>query len=131
MTKVARVMRLGILALALSVSAGATAQNGGAMPPNISPQNNASAQSDALPQTPPTPAQLDQSGAVVIPPPILRNTGRTVVAPDQPLLGRLNLQAQTLQGLVREEPPAIQPAPNEAATSSVLGNASAAGQVHD
>ena len=48
-----------------------------------------------------------------------------------PLLGRLNMQAQTLQGLVREPPPAMQPAPNEAAISSGVGNASAVGQVHD
>ena len=128
-----QLIRLGIFALALSVSAAATAQNGGPLPADVSPQNKASLQSDALPQTetPPTTAQLDQSAAVVMPPPILRNTGRTVVAPDQPLLGRLNLQAQTLQGLVREQPPLMQPAPNEAVISSGAGNASASGQLHD
>src|SRR5437879_9305787 len=99
-------IRLGMFAFVLSVSA-ATAQSAGPLPADVSPQNKVLAQSDAISQTetPPTPAQLDQSGAVVIPPPILRNTGRTVVAPDQPLLGRLNLQMQTLQGLVREQPP--------------------------
>ena len=51
--------------------------------------------------------------------------------PDQPLLGRLNLQAQTLHGLVREEPPPMPQAANEAAISSGVGNASAVGQVHD
>ena len=126
-------IRMGILALALSASAGGTAQNAGPLPADVSPQNKASAHGDALSQTEtlPTPAQLDQSAAVVMPPPILRNTGRTVVVPDQPLLGRLNMQAQTLQGLVREPPPAMQPAPNEAAISSGVGNASAVGQVHD
>src|SRR2546428_11840734 len=124
-------IRLGLFAVALSISAGATAQNGGPLAVNVSPQNKASVQSNALSQTeaPPTAAQLDQSAAVVMPPPILRNTGRTVVVPDQPLLGRLSLQ--TLHGLVREEPPPLQPAPNEAAVSSGMGNASATGQVHD
>jgi len=125
-------IRLAIFAVALSVSAGATAQNVGPLPADISPQNKASAHGDALSQTETLPTvQLDQSAAVVMPPPILRNTGRTVVVPDQPLLGRLNLQAQTLHGLVREEPPPMPQAANEAAISSGVGNASAVGQVHD
>jgi len=127
-----QLIRLGIFALALSVSAAATAQNGGPLPADVSPQNKAFVHGDALSQTetPPTAVQLDQSVAVIMPPPILRNTGRTVVVPDQPLLGRLNLQGQTLQGLVHEPPPAMLPTPNKAAISSGVGNASA-GQVHD
>ncbi len=58
----------------------------------------------------PTAAQLNQAGAIVIAPPILRNEGKTVATPDPPLLARLNLHPQLL-GSVIEPPPAMQPAP--------------------
>jgi len=115
-------IRLGVVALALSASAGALPQN------SALPQDNASAQSNASWQTRarPTPAQLDQPGAVVMAPPILRNAGRTLVAADQPLFGALNLQGQAPQRPLGEQPPAMQPAPNEAAAiGSGGGEASA------
>jgi glucose/arabinose dehydrogenase len=117
-------IRLGILALTLSASAGAAPQTSAPLPADpfvqnsASPQNNAPAQSNASSQTKgaPTPAQLDQPGAVVMPPPILRNAGTTYVTPDQPLLGRLSPQGQRLPGTLGEQPPpAMQPAPNQAA----------------
>ena len=125
-------IRLSMLALALSVSAGAGAvpQDSAPWPANpsvqnsVSPQNNAPARSNASSRIKgaPTPAQLDQPGAVVIAPPILRNAGTTYVTPDQPLLGRLNLQGQLLQEPLRDHPPAMQPAPNEAAISRGTGD---------
>jgi hypothetical protein len=132
-------IRLGVLALALGVSAGAAAQQSALSPANASAQDNASSQSslfaprDASSQTDarPTPAQLDQPGAVVTAPPILRNAGKTVVPPDQPLLVRLNLQGQRPRGSLIEQAPAMQPAPNEAATSIGAGNAGAPEQAHD
>jgi hypothetical protein len=124
-------IRLALLALALSVSAGAMPQSGAPLPTNASAptgttsQNNATAQGNASSQTKgaPTPAQLDQPGAVVIAPPILRNAGTTFVTPDQPLLGRLNLQGQRLQGTLGEQPPVMPPTPNEAALSREAGEA--------
>ena len=107
--------RLGMLALVLALSAGAAAQTSGPSPANASAQDNASPQynplapRDASPQTNarPTPAQLDQPGAVVTAPPILRNAGKTVVPPDQPLVGRLNLHGQMPQGSLSEQVPAM------------------------
>jgi hypothetical protein len=134
-------IRLGIVVLALSASAAALPQNGAPLPASASAQNSASpqdanapAQSNASSPTKarPTPGQLDQPGAVVMAPPILRNTGRTFVAADQPLFGALNLQGQALQGPLGEQPPAMQPAPNEAAAiGSGAGDAGALGQAHD
>ena len=132
-------IRLGMVVLALSASAGALPQNGAPLPASAaaqnsaSPQNNASAQSNASSQTKarPTPAQLDQPGAVVMAPPILRNAGRTFVAADQPLFGGLNLQGQAPQRPLAEQPPAMQPAPTEAAIGSGGGEASAPSQGHD
>jgi len=121
-------IRLSVVVLALSASAAA-------LPPNSAlPQDNASAQSNASSPTKarPTPAQLDQPGAVVMAPPILRNAGRTFVAADQPLFGALNLQGQAPQRPLGEQPPAMQPAPNEAAAiGSGVGDAGALGQAHD
>jgi len=122
-----------MLALVLALSAGAGAQESAPAPANASAQDNASPQNspfaprDASAQTNarPTPAQLDQPGAVVTTPPILRNAGKTVVPPDQPLLGRLNLRGQMRQGSLSEQVPAMQPSPDEAATSSGAGNAGA------
>jgi glucose/arabinose dehydrogenase len=129
--------RLGMLALVLALSAAAAAQTSGPPPANAFAQDNASPQNspqynpltprDASPQTNarPTPAQLDQPGAVVTPPPILRNTGKTVAQPDQPLMGHLNLRGQRPQGSLSEQVPAMPPSPNEAATSSNADNAGA------
>ena len=133
-------IRLGMLALALAaLSASAAAQTSAPSPANASAQDNASPQNspvaprDASPQTNarPTPAQLDQPGAVVAAPPILRNAGKTVVPPDQPLMGRLNLRGQVPQGSLSEQVPAMQPSLNEAATSSGAGNPGALRQGHD
>ena len=121
-------IRLSAVALALSASAAALPQN------SALPQDNASAQSNASSPTKarPTPAQLDQPGAVVMAPPILRNAGRTFVAADQPLFGALNLQGQAPQRPLGEQPPAMQPAPNEAAAIGSGGSeASAPTQGHD
>ena len=131
--------RLGVLAFVLAISAGAAAQESAPSPANASAQDNASPQNnpfvprDASAQTDarPTPAQLDQPGAVVTAPPILRNAGKTVVPPDQPLMGRLNLRGQMPQGSLSEQVPAMQPSPNEAATSSGAGNAGAPRQAND
>ena len=130
--------RLGMLALALALSAGATAQTSAPSPADASAQGNASPQNipfaprDASPQANarPTPAQLDQPGAVITPPPILRNSGKTVVPPDQPLIGRLNLHGQRPQGSLSEELPAMPPSPDEAAISGA-GNAETPRQGYD
>ena len=123
--------RLGILALVLALSAGAAAQTSAPSTANASAQDNASPQNgpfaprDASARTNarPTPAQLDQPGAVVTAPPILRNTGKTVVPPDQPLMGRLNLRGQMPRRSLSEQVPAMPSSPNEAATSSGAGDA--------
>ena len=132
-------IRLGMLALVLAISAGAAAQTSAPSLANASAQDNGSSQNslfaprDASPQTNarPTPAQLDQPGAVVTPPPILRNTGKTVVPPDQPLMGHLNLRGQRPQGSLSEQVPAMPPAPNEAATSSDADNVGVPRQGYD
>ena len=131
--------RPGMLALVLALSAGAAAQTSAPSPANASAQDNASPQNipfaprDASPQTNgrPTPAQLDQPGAVITPPPILRNSGKTVVPPDQPLIGRLNLHGQRPQCSLSEQVPAMPPSPNEASISSGAGNAEAPRQGYD
>jgi hypothetical protein len=136
-------IRLAMLALVLALSTGAAAQEGAPSPANASAQDNAgrrtapsrhvTAPRDASPQTNarPTPAQLDQPGVVVTAPPILRNAGKTVVQPDQPLIGRLNLRGQMPQGSLSEQVPAMQPSPNEAAPSSGAGDAGAPQQGYD
>jgi hypothetical protein len=121
-----KLIRLSMLALVLAISASAAAQTSAPSPANAfvpdyaSPPNSLFALHDASPQTNarPTAAQLDQPGAVVTPPPILRNTGKTVAPPDQPLMGHLNLRGQRPQGSLSEQVPAMPPSPNEAATSS-------------
>ena len=131
--------RLGMLALMLALSAGAAAQASALSPANASAEDNASPQNhlfaprDASPQTNarPTPAQLDQPGAVVTPPPILRNSGKTVAQSEQPLIGHLNLRGQRPQGSLSEQVPAMPSAPNEAAASSGAGNGEAPRQAHD
>ena len=136
-------IRLTMLALLLAISAGAAAQTTAPSPANASAQDNASPQNnpqynplalrDASPRTNarPTPAQLDQPGAVITPPPILRNTGKTVAPPDQPLMGHLNLRGQRPQGSLSEQVPAMPPVSNEAATSSGADNAGALRQGSD
>jgi hypothetical protein len=107
--------RLGMLAFVLALSAGAAVQTSALSPANASaednasPQNNLFAPRDASPQTNarPTPAQLDQPGAVVTPPPILRNSGKTVAQSEQPLIGHLNLRGQRPQGSLSEQVPAM------------------------
>lgn len=64
-----------------------------------------------------------QSGAVIIAPPIVRYSGNTVLTPDLPLLGRLNLEARRLQRPLLEQPPTLQPERNEAAMSPRPANA--------
>jgi len=131
--------RLGMLALVLALSAGAAAQTSARSPANApaednaSPQNNLFAPRDAPRQTNarPTPAQLDQPGAVVTPPPILRNSGKTVAQSEQPLIGHLNLRGRRRQGSLSEQVPAMPPAPNEAAASSGAGNGEAPRQTYD
>jgi glucose/arabinose dehydrogenase len=115
-------IRLGMLAFMLALSAGAAAQTSAPLPANSFAQDNASAQNnplaprDASAQTNarPTSAQLDQPGTVITAPPILRNTGKTVVPPDHPLMGHLNLHGRP-QGSLSEQVPAMPPAPDEAA----------------
>src|SRR2546421_9174231 len=94
-----KLIRLTMLALLLAISATAAAQTTAPSPANASAQDNASPQNnpqynrlalrDASPQTNarPTPAQLDQPGAVITTPPTLRNTSQTVAPPDQPQMG--------------------------------------------
>lgn len=122
----ARLIRSTLLAVLLGVSLGV----GAAMPSSVtSPtvaQKNTAVRSNASRQvdTSPTAAQLDQSALVVVPPPILRNTGRIVLTPDKPLLGHLNLKSPSVRGLLVEAPPALQPPPYEAALSMGTGNSS-------
>jgi hypothetical protein len=135
--------RLGMLALVLALSAGAAAQTSALSPANApaednaspqnNPQNNLFAPRDASPQTNarPTPAQLNQPGAVVTPPPILRNSGKTVAQSEQPLIGHLNLRGRRPQGSLSEQVPAMPSAPNEAAASSGAGNGEAPRQAYD
>lgn len=122
-------IRSSMLAVALGVSLGAgaavpsseplpTAQDG-AEQPSMPVRSNASTPTNA----PPTTAQLNESALVVMPPPILRNTGKVVLTPDKPLLGHLNLKSQSVHGLLAEAPPALEPLPYEAALSMGTGNA--------
>jgi hypothetical protein len=132
-------IRLAMLALVLALSAGAAAQTSAPAPANasaqgnLSPQNSPVAPRDPSPQTKarPTPAQLDQPGAVVTAPPILRNAGKTAVQPDRPLLGRLNLRGRMPQGSPNEQVPPMQPSPNEAATGGGAGKPGALRQGYD
>jgi hypothetical protein len=134
-----KVSQWAMLALALSVSAGVAAQNSAPVPASASTQKSALPQNHVLARTrasspsnaQATPAQLLQPGAVVIAPPILRYAGNTRLTPDQPLLGRLNLQAQTFQGRPLEQPPAMHGAPNVAATGIGAHNAGELEQAHD
>jgi hypothetical protein len=132
-------IRLGMFALVLAISAGAAAQTSALSPANAPGEDNASPQKspvaprDASPQTNarPTPAQLGQPGAVVTPPPILRNSGKTVAQSEQPLIGHLNLRGQRPQGSLSEQVPAMPSAPNEAAATSGAGNADGPRQGYD
>jgi hypothetical protein len=131
--------RLGILALVLALSAGAAAQTSAPSTANASAQDNASPQigpfaprdASARTNARPTPAQLGQPGTVVTVPPILRNTGKTVVPSDQPLIGHLNLRGQMPKGSLSKQVPAMPPSPNEAATSSGAGTAEPPRQAYD
>jgi hypothetical protein len=110
----------GMLVLALSVCGAASAQTGAPSAP-ASAQRSAFAPNTAAARKSnfPTAAQLNQPGAVVVAPPILRNEGRTVTTPDRPLLARLNLHTQPLQDSVIGPPPVLQPAPLEAAVTGI------------
>lgn len=125
----AKLMRSSMLAIVLSLSleAGATTPGSAASrtaAPDSAAQKSGTAASKASTQvdTAPTAAQLAQSALVVIPPPILRNTGKITLTRDKPLLGHLNLKAHSVQGLLVEAPPALQPTPYEAALSMGTGN---------
>jgi hypothetical protein len=114
-----KVVSLTVLTVVLSVSLGTVAQNGPQSRATGSGQNNAYARTSASPaNAAPTPAQLDQPGAVTMPPPIERVSGNTVNSPDKPLFGKLDLpRALTLEGSTGN-PPALPPAQNVAATNS-------------
>jgi hypothetical protein len=116
--------RLGVLALALSASAGTMAQAAAPLPGAASAQQSAPAPRTAPSPTnrPPTTAQLNQPGAIVIAPPILRNEGKTVATPDRPILTQLNFHTQSLRGAVIAPPPAIPPAPIEAAINTAAAH---------
>lgn len=124
---------LGLLALALSICAGAQPLSGVPSPANASAQTGASPQGNAAgPSDPssqgkarPTP---DQPGAIVIASPNLRNRGTTVASPDGVLFGRLNLHAKERP---LEQPPALKVAPDEAAKSGGAGNAGAPEPAHN
>ncbi len=109
-------IRLGMLALVLAISAGAAAQTSAPSLANASAQDNASPQNSLF-------APRDA--------PILRNTGKTVAPPDQPLMGHLNLRGQRPQGSLSEQVPAMPPASNEAATNSDADNVGVPRQGHD
>jgi hypothetical protein len=134
----AKFIRSSLLAVVLGVSLGAgattpesvaspTAAQDGVVQKSAVVRSNASVvRSNASTPTraSPTTAQLNQSALVVMPPPILRNTGRVVLTPDKPLLGYLNLKSQSVHGLLAEAPPALQPPPYEAALSLGTGDTS-------
>lgn len=122
---------LGMLAFGLSVNAralqlkttllaaDASTPTSASQKLNTSGRNKAALPSNAMQRS----AGIDQPGAVVMPPPILRYAGNTAMTPDRPLLGRLNLQAKTLKVPMLAEPPALQLPPNVAAISSGSRNA--------
>lgn len=127
----AKLIRSGLLAVVLGVSLGAgattpesvaspTAAQDGVVQKSAVVRSNASTATRAAPTT----AQLNQSALVVMPPPILRNTGRVALTPDKPLLGYLNLKSQSVHGLLAEAPPALEPPPYEAALSMGTGDTS-------
>lgn len=119
----------GVLALALSVSAGAASQNSvpladeapalqGTPPPNNKPVAS-KVPSQTGRRT--TAAALDRLASVTIAPPILRSAGDTVLTPDPPLLGRLRLPNQALGRLPLEQPPTINGAPHATGASAGAG----------
>jgi hypothetical protein len=115
---------LGLFILALSGSAAAVPLAGDPSPGAALPPVGAPVQSKAsIPgKARPTPAQLDQPGAVAVASPNERNTGTTVASPDPAFFGRLNLHAQPKP---LEQPPALQVAPGDAAKSGATGNTAA------
>ena len=127
---------LGMLALVLSICAGAAPLSGVPSPANASAQTGASPQSNAAaPSDPssqgkarPNPVQPDQPGAIVIASPNLRNRGTTVASPDGALFGRLNLHGKERP---LEQPPAPKLAPDEAAKSGGAGNAGGPEPAHN
>jgi len=113
--------------LALSGSAAAAPLAGDPSPPGAAPPGAAPVQSKAsIPgKARPTPAQLDQPGAVAVASPNERNTGTTFASPDPSIFGRLNLHAQPKP---LEQPPAMQVAPGDAAKSGATANTAAPAQ---
>ena len=127
---------LGILALALSICAGAEPLSGAPSPANAPAQTGASPQSNAAAPSDPssqgkarsTPVEPDQPGVIVIASPNLRNRGTTVASPDGALFGRLNLHGKERPF---EQPPALKLAPDEAAKSGGASNAGAPEPAHN
>jgi len=85
--------RLTLLALALSATTAVAAQT----------------------NAPLAAADREQSGAITIAPPIVRNQGTTVVTPDRPVLGQLSRGGPAESGPFNAQPPPVLLAPNEEA----------------
>ncbi|SRR5208283_6175506 len=127
----------GLLAMALSVSAGVASQNSAPLAADASAPQAAPALNDkpgaskvpSQPGTQTTPARLDELASVTIAPPILRYAGDTTATPDPPLLGRLKLPNQALW-LLLEKPPALHGTPSETGTSAGTDNGGDSRQAH-
>ena len=114
-----KLLPLTVLTLVLSVSIGAIAQSSLQSPASASSQNKAYARTSTSPaNAAPTPAQLDQPGAVTMAAPIDRVSGKTLNSPDKPLFGKLDLpRALNLEGSTGK-PPALPPPEKVASTTS-------------
>lgn len=128
-----RLASLLILTTALGVNA--YAENSSPLPPHAAAQISTLPADDTallvkkpLPKAAPV-ALGEEPGTVFIAPPIVRNTGTTVLTPERPLLGRLNLQGPWPRELLREQPP---PGDSGDATLSMgADNTVAPGQARD
>ena len=126
----------GVLAVVVSISAGAAPLPGTPSPANASTQTNAPPQSNAPApgdrsaqgKAQPISAQHEKPGAIAIASPNQRNTGTTVATPDGALFGKLNLHTKERPF---EEPPALQPVPAEAPKSGGSGNTGAPAPAHN
>lgn len=110
-----RWVSLLVVITALGFNTPAAAQNDSPLPPHATAQIGVLRSDDAA-----SPAKQKQDlqkaasriaaprvdpGAVSIAPPIVRYAGTTFLTPDQPLLGRLNLQGPWPSGSLHEQPP--------------------------